>query len=173
MDEAKLYWTILVAFVSAGWVVTAFIRDRVSQSVALSSALVTRLIEYDRLNIENPDIQKFISQNVAREETYFRSEKLLEEDLFYKAKALVYRQLNLFDEILSTSSKTSGSWSFLTPAALVEISDWEEYMREKLRHPLCRSILNHEDRIFGASLRDFWAKNKEVIESKSADPFIW
>ncbi|MEK6262102.1 MAG: hypothetical protein AABP62_26180, partial [Planctomycetota bacterium] len=63
MDEAMLNWTILVTIVSAGWVLTIFIRDRVAQSVALSSALVTRLLEYDILNIENPSIQKFISEN--------------------------------------------------------------------------------------------------------------
>jgi len=173
MDEAQLYWTIVVAVVSAAWVLTAFVRDRISQSVERSSALIARLLEDNRLNIENPDIQKYISQNAARDEGYFRNDQLLEEDLFYKAKTRAYKQLNFFDEILSVSSRAAGSWAFLKPAALIEISDWEEYMKEKLRHPLYRSILNREGHIFGASLRDFWARNRQNIESKPADPFIW
>jgi hypothetical protein len=43
----------------------------------------------------------------------------------------------------------------------------------KLRHPLYRSILNHEGEIFGESLRRFWHKHKKKIESTPADPFIW
>lgn len=173
MDEVKFYWIIFAAIASAAWIVTAFIRDRVSQSVTSSSMLIARLIENNKLNIENPEIQKFISQNALREEAYFRSGELLEDDLFYRAKTYVYRQLNLFDEILSISSKTRGGFLFLKPAALIEISDWEEYIKEKLRHPLYRSILNHEKHIFGVSLREFWAKNKVAIESTPADPFIW
>ncbi|MDP1681417.1 MAG: hypothetical protein Q8L39_06540 [Burkholderiales bacterium] len=173
MDEVNLYWTILVALISAGWIVTTFIRDRISQSLALSSALTSRLMEYDRLNLENPDIQKYISQHSAKAEEYFRSEQVLDEDLFYKAKTLVYNQLNLFDEILSMSSKPSNSWAFLRPAELVEKADWEEYIREKLRHPFYRSILLHEKHIYGASLREFWVSNQSLIESKPADPFIW
>ncbi len=173
MDEAKLWWTIVVAIVSAGWIMATFIRDRRSQSVERTSAIVNRLLEGDKLIIDHPDIQKYLSQNAAREEKYFRDQAVLEEDVFYKTKTYVYRQLNAFDEILSISSETGGSWSFLKPPALIEISDWDTYIKVELRHPLYRSILNCEKEIFGASLRDFWDKNKKDIESKQADPFIW
>ncbi|MBT9613555.1 MAG: hypothetical protein IV108_09865 [Burkholderiales bacterium] len=173
MDEVNFYWTILVALVSAGWIVITFIRDRIAQSLASSSALTSRLMEYDRLCIENPEVQKYISQHSNQAENYFRSKQVLDEDVFYKAKTLVYSQLNLFDEILSTSSKSSNSWAFLRPAELVEKTDWDEYIREKLRHPLYRSILLHEKHIYGASLREFWTSNQALIESKQADPFIW
>jgi len=61
----------------------------------------------------------------------------------------------------------------LRPPALIEISDWETYIKIKLRHPLYRSILNNEKEIFGGSLRDFWEKNKKDIESLQVDPFMW
>lgn len=138
MDEAEFSWTILVAIVSAGWVIATFIRDRASQSLALSSALSTRLMEYDRLNLENPEIQKYISENAAREEAYFRSDEVLEDVMYFKAKTLVYNQLNLFDEILAISAKTGGGWTLLRPVALVEKADWDEYIKEKLRHPFYR-----------------------------------
>jgi hypothetical protein len=173
MDEVKLYWAIFVAVVSAGWVVVAFIRDRTAQSVERSSAIMNRLLEVDELIIAHPDIQKYLSQNAARGEEYFRSQTVLAEDIFYKAKTKVYRQLNSFDELLSISSQTSGRWLFLKPPGVIEISDWEKYIMEKLHHPLYRSILNHEQHIFGAALRNFWNKNKKTIESTPADPFIW
>lgn len=172
MDEASFYWEILAALVSAGWIVTVFIRDRISQSLALSSALLTRLMEYDRLNIENPEIQKYISQNAECEEAFFCDRKNLEETIFYQAKTLAYTQLNMFDELLSISPKTSGMRAFLRPG-LVEKKDWEEYMKQKLRHPLYRSILIREADIFGASLREFWKRNRKSIEGKTADPFVW
>lgn len=58
MDKATLYWTIVVGVVSAGWALIAFIRDRTSQSVERTSAMMGRLMEGDKLLIENPDIQR-------------------------------------------------------------------------------------------------------------------
>jgi hypothetical protein len=173
MDKANFYWTILVALVSAGWVLTGIIRDRIAQSVALSGALSARLLEYERINLENPDIQKFLSQNAGQEEAYFHSDERLREDIFYKAKALVYMHLNLFDEILSMPSNRSRIGFLIEPAPVVEKSDWLEYMKERLRHPFYRSILNHEMHTFGTSFRDFWAKNRAAVESKPASRFIW
>jgi len=173
VDKATLYWTIVVGVVSAGWALIAFIRDRTSQSVERTSAMISRLMEGDKLLIENPDIQKYISQNARQEEGYFRNEAVLGEQIFYKAKTYVYRQLNSFDEILSIASRTGRRSWFLRPPVLIEISDWETYIKIKLRHPLYRSILNNEKEIFGASLRDFWEKNKKDIESLQVDPFMW
>jgi len=130
-------------------------------------------MEGDKLLIENPDIQKYISKNARQEEGYFRNEAVLGDAIFYKAKTYVYRQLNSFDEILSIASRTGRRSWFSRPPALIEISDWETYIKIKLRHPLYRSILNNEKEIFGASLRDFWEKNKKDIESLKVDPFMW
>lgn len=173
MDEVYVYWTIIVALLSGAWVITAFLRDRVTQSIERSRALIAGLLEDDMLVIEKPNIQKYMSQNVEQDEAYFLDPERLKEDIFYKAKTSAYKKLNFFDEILSVSSRTSGWWGHLMSVPLIESADWEEYMIEKLRHPLYSSILNHEGRIFGASLRKFWVTKKEKIESQIADPFIW
>lgn len=173
MDEGKLYWTAVVAVVSGIWVLTTFFRDRASQKLQRSSALISRLMDNDWVKIEHPDIQKYLSLNVARDEDYFVDPSLLSDDLFYKVKTYVYKQLNFFDEILSESAETRGRWGFLKPPAVLEISDWEAYIKVKLKHPLYRSILNREGHIFGGALRDFWKENRKAIEAESADPFIW
>jgi hypothetical protein len=173
VNQATLNWSIFAASFSALWIGVIFIRDRIAQALALNSALITRLMEHDKLNLEYPEIQQYLSQHVAREEAYFHSPAILGDLLFYKAKTLVYNQLNLFDEILSTASKSSRGWTFLKPAALPEKADWEEYMKVKLRHPLYRSILNREKHVFGAALREFWESHQLEIESKLADPYSW
>jgi hypothetical protein len=173
MENATLYWTMLAASVSAVWIAITFLRDRIAQALALNSALMTRLMEYDKLNLEHPEIQQYLSRHVAREEAYFHSEQVLEDLLFYKAKTLVYNQLNLFDEILSIAARSSRGWGFLKPTALPEKEDWEEYIKLKLRHPLYRSILKHEQDVFGAALREFWLSHQSEIESKLADRYSW
>lgn len=178
MTETELfyinfYWTVVVAAVGASWALVEFIRDRRSREVERNSEIMKRLQEVEKAIIDNPDIQKYLSRNAAQEEEYFRNQAVLEEDLFYKAKAHVYSQLNLFDEILSLPSRTSGIRSLLKPPALTERSDWEAFIKMKLRHPLFRSILKHEKKIFGDSLRCFWEKYSKEIESMPADRFAW
>lgn len=173
MGGSNIYWTIIVAIVGAGWVLVTYLRDRVSQSLVRTSEMVDRLIEVDRLTMENPQAQKYISQNAGREEEWYRDKSVLDDDVFYKAKTLAYRQLNAFDELLSVSSKTRKGLSFLKPAEVIELPAWERYIAVKLRHPLYRSIMIHEEEIFGESLRRFWHKHKKKIESTPADPFIW
>jgi hypothetical protein len=173
MNDPKLYWTIMVALVSAGWAITSFFRDRASQAVERTGAIMDRLLEGDKLSVENPDILKYLAEHAGGDPTFFRDPSLLGDALFFKAKTYVYRQLNSFDEILSFSSQASVAWSFLKPPALIELSDWEAYIKERLRHPLYRSILHHEAHIFGSALRQFWDRHRGEIESRAVDPFVW
>jgi hypothetical protein len=180
MNQADLYWkilvaiwTVLVAMLSAGWAVFTLYRDRMSQSVKLTGEAMARLMDSDKLIIDNPEIQKYLSRTAEHDERYFHREAVLEDNIFFKAKAFAYRQLNSFDDILSTASKTSRLNSALNMPELFEISDWQNYFMVILRHPLYRSILNAEKDIFGESLRDFWKKHKKAIESTPVDRFIW
>lgn len=173
MDKANLYWTVFAALISAIWIGAGFIRDRRAQSVELSNTIMTRLLERDKQQIENPDIQEYISNSATWDEGYFRSKEALNNRLFFKVKAFVYSQLNSFDEILSISTKETFLGFIIKPAEVIEIGDWEAYIIETLRHPLYRSILDHEKHIFGGALRDFYSGNKKAIESKPADPYMW
>lgn len=166
-------WQIFTATIAAAWLVITFIRDSKKLAIEQNGQIMRRLQELENQIIENPEIQVYLSQNSQQEDSYFRSLTALEDILFYKAKAHVYSQLDLFDEILSFSELTSRRWSFLKPPALTELTDWETLIKVKLRHPLFRSILKHEKSIYGRSLRDFWKENGEEIESISADPFVW
>ena len=173
MEAANFYWTVIAGLAAALWIVVQFIRDRIGQSIARTNAVVNRLIEIDRLIIDCPETQRYLSETARHGEAYFRDEARLKEDLFYKAKTLVYMHLNTFDEILSLSARKQGFAPLLGPGVLIEIADWGQFILVKLRHPLYRSILNHEQAIFGEALRDYWRVHKAEVEAAAVDPFVW
>ncbi len=173
METANFYWTVIVGIAAATWIVVQFIRDRIALSVGRTKAAVSHLIEIDRLIIENPASQRYLSETARESEAYFRAPDRLKDDLFYQAKTLVYMHLNTYDEILSLSDRNHGLSSLLGPGALIEAADWEQYIQVKLRHPLYRSILNNEEGIFGESLRQYWRNHKAAVETAVSDPFMW
>jgi hypothetical protein len=172
LDIADFFWGVVVALVGAGWFVMLFIRDRNAASAERTSALIKRIHEIDRVIIDHPDIQKYLSLALTKEEGYFRTPEVLQDDAYYKAKAFVYWHLNLFDEILSITTTFKAGPAILAPR-VVEFSDWEAYIKHKVKHPLYGSILNNEGAIFGAALRDFWSANKASIEAAPVDPYTW
>lgn len=173
METAKFYWTVVVGVAGAVWILVQFARDRIAQSIARTNAAVNRLFAIDQLVINSPDMQRYLSETAKLGENYFRDEARLKEDIFYKAKTLVYMHLNTFDEILSLSSEKPAWANFLGAGRMIESLDWEQYIRIKLRHPLYRSILNHEKEIFGEALRTYWATHRPHIEAAAIDPFVW
>lgn len=173
LETASFYWTVVAGIVGALWIAVQFLRDRIAQSVTHTNALIERLMTIDKLLIDNPESQQYLSATAVQGEDYFREAGRLNESCFYKAKTLAYMHLNTFDELLSLSSQKRGPFSLMNPPALIELSDWENYILVKIRHPIYRSILNNEKEIFGASLRDFWAQHKKKIETATSDPFIW
>lgn len=173
MEAATFYWTVVAGITGAVWILVQLFRDRVAQSIARTDASVRHLIAIDQIVIDNPDIQRYLSLTAHYHEDFFRKPERLEEDLFYKAKTLVYMQINTFDEVISLSSQKTGLNSLFGYTSLIELSDWENYMLVKIRHPLYRSILNNEHDIFGDALRTFWQKHRQRIESAGADPFVW
>lgn len=172
LDIADFFWGVVVALVGAGWFVMLFIRDRNFASAERSSALIKRIHEMDQVIIDHPDIQRYLSLSLTKEEGYFRTPEVLQDDTFYKAKAFVYWHLNLFDEILSIASTFKSGPAILAPR-VVELSDWETYIRHKFKHPLYRSILNNEGKIFGVALRDFWSANEASINALPVDAYSW
>ena len=172
LDLADFLWGIVAALVGAGWFVLLFIRDRNFASAERSSALIKQLHEIDKLVIDNPDIQKYLSLNATKEEAYFCAPEVLQDNTFYKAKTFVYWNLSLFDEILSVAAAFKSGPGILAPPVL-ELADWQGYMKRKFRHPLYRSILKREGDIFGAALRDFWSANQASIEAASVDAYMW
>jgi hypothetical protein len=178
MDEMQFYWMVFAAVVFAFWTIITQIRTSKLQQQERNSSMVSRLLDFDRLCIEHPEIQQYLAETSMKEKEYFRLPERLKEKIFFQAKSHVYAKLNVMDEIVATGKSSKIRELFLGPSALNQLSDWETYFRVILRHPLYRSIMEdkEESKIFGATLRDFY-KSKGP---KSADagtgkpnPFIW
>jgi len=173
METATFYWTVVAGITGAVWIMVQLFRDRMAQSISRTDASIKHLISIDQIVIDNPDIQRYLSQTAKHNEDFFRKPERLEEDIFYKAKTLVYMQINTFDEILSLAARHTGLGSLFGHALLIELPDWENYILVKLRHPLYRSIMNNEKNIFGDALRRFWEQHNSEVASANIDPFSW
>lgn len=173
METENIYWTAVAALFGAVWALVIFIRDRNSSAAESRTALMSRLLEIDKLLIEHPEIQKYMSSTATKTEAYFRDPGVLEDELFYKAKTFAYFHINIFDELLSLATQSRVGPKFLMPPGVIELSDWEAYIRRKLSHPLYRSILNNESEMFGAPLRAFWTTIKKSLDAASPNPFAW
>ncbi|MAL19226.1 MAG: hypothetical protein CL670_03550 [Balneola sp.] len=169
----ELYWTVLAACLAGFWALVTRYGERKRMAIEDNRSLVNRLLTSDQLLIEHPEVIKYISATALEKEEYFRDQKRLEEDLFYKAKSHIYSQLNLYDEILCTSNHNKAKFFFINSPAMIEVEDWEEYMKCKMTHPFIQSILNNEAHIFGKSLQTFWNVYRKEITGKTTDRFSW
>ena len=179
IDSTNLWWSFIVACVSSGWIYITSLRQKIAEALEQNRIIMSLLVECDKIIIDNPELQKFISNNALREVNYFRSPEMLDMDIYFKAKTFAYRQINLFDQILSADTLEYNPLIFkafyplIKPACLLEKSAWESFICAKLRHPLYFSILKHESHIFGDSLRSFWKTKMAYIETLDIDPFLW
>ena len=173
-DDGSVYWTIVAAVGGAIWTLVTAIRDRRSKALEQSRAIMDRLQEGDKLLVEHPDIAKYLSATAGNSEPYFRDPTRLSELEFFKAKTYLYSQLSTFDEVLSVASQAgSGISSLFKPPGILELADWEEYMKHRLSHPLARSIMAYEASIFGRGLQDFWSRHRDAISRRTPDPHSW
>ena len=173
MIGSDLYWTIVAGLATAVWVIVSTIRARNILALQHSHELMGRLLDADKVIINHPEIQKYLALTALKEEAYFRTETVLNDELFFKSKSYVYSQLNMFDDILSAADEVKRVFFLFRPPQLIELDDWEAYIVHKLRHPLYRSIIKHESHIFGTSLQTFWKTHAEQIESSERDRYSW
>jgi hypothetical protein len=173
-ENGTVYWTIVAAVAGAIWTIVTAIRDRRSKALEQSRAIMDRLLESDKLLVEHPDIAQYLSATAGNAEPYFRDPARLGELEFFKAKTYLYSQLSMFDEVLSVASQTGGGIaSLFRPPGILEIADWEEYMKHRLSHPLARSIMMNEAAIFGRGLQDFWSRHRDAISRRTPDSHSW
>lgn len=115
----------------AGAVATYFLNHR-----TYVAKLFDRLYELDKLILGHPGaFLRFAQESTRPTDDYFQATEPSEE--YYKLKAFAYFYLNLFDEIYGAY----GFWHAQTNEAWMA---WQNYMFERLRHPLIRELLMQE-----------------------------
>jgi hypothetical protein len=176
------YWTVLASVIAAFWAVISLYRARMANAYQYNSNIVERLLDCERIIIDQPEIQQYLSRSAIQPPSYFRQPERLEEKEFYQAKAHAYAILNLFDEICTSSVEPKKHRTrfrkflrLLHPHPILEINDWKNYMIEKSLHPLFQSILKEEAHIFGERICEVLniKRRDDPPEDRPADPFVW
>lgn len=136
--------------------------------LAPTGKLWDRIYELDKLVLAHPAVFAAFMAQASRASPYFYADPPLERsDQFYQLKALVYFQLNVFEEMFVTMNRSR--WI----AGQFEREGWNEYIIRKLRHPLIREVFDRESaQIYAGSFRGFVEANRSRIE-EPADPDIF
>jgi hypothetical protein len=126
-----------------------------------SGKLWDRVYELDKLVLTYPKVFTSFMSEVSRTLPFFYADPALvprNED-YYQLKALVYFHLNVFEEIVLTTSRSG--WI----AKQFERHGWDEYIVRKMRHPLMREVFDREaSQIYDGQFRLFIEKNRARIE---------
>lgn len=134
---------------------------------ALLQSIFAGLDDLDQCNIDHPEIQEFLCRTRQKEPRDFRFQSV--DSQYIVAKTYVYRQLNLFDQILAFAVAPRRpawlwrGWSWLCFPHRPELADWEHFLAEQMRHPLYRYIMDAEGKIFGVCLRDFYESSVKSL----------
>jgi hypothetical protein len=141
-----------IALVSLGLSLYNFFNQRTISDAQRSQKLMDRLYEFDRMLIQNPELQVKLESLRNATAGYFFGPGPKDAD-YIRLKTFVYWHINFFDEIMLV---VHGRRRIETVS---EFDDWKTFIIEKMRHPLFREIYTHEQEIFGAKLRTFISEN--------------
>lgn len=119
--------------------------------------LTDRLYEIDLITINSPELQVFLYQQCRRTEKYFVAQTDHDET-YFRVKTFIYTQINLWDEIYCV---VKGNKRL---EETFEFEDWEDYILERMRHPLFRELIDRESSIWGKKFRAFIKANRTRLD---------
>ena len=141
-----------IALLSLGLSLYNFFTQRTVSDAQRSQKIMDRLYEFDRMLLQQPDLQVKLESLRNSNGLYFSGPGPKDAD-YIRLKTFVYWHINFFDEIMLL---LHGRRRIETVS---EFDDWKTYILEKMRHPLFREIYATEQEIFGAKLRAFISEN--------------
>jgi|GEM_PF-3752826 len=138
---------------------TRIIRQETSRQAAQtpSAKLWDRQNELDRLIVSNPEIAQAFMSMANRQEPYFTAPAAVvpRDKLYCQLKAFVYLQLNFFEEIYLTTTKSEGV------ADQFEKEKWNQFIFHYMRHALLREVFEAEkDRTYTGVFVKFLSNHK-------------
>lgn len=152
----------LIFFIILTYIVSQ--RDNKNHRRESINRLFDRLYELNKVAIEYPDIHKFFYDTRDYKGEFF-TEATPHDEHYFRIKAIITHTLNFFDELLCIMEKDKNLKNEF------EFPSSEQYIIEKLRHPLYKELFHKERKIFGKSFKKFFEDNKLEI-SKKGDPEI-
>jgi hypothetical protein len=160
---------VAVASLAVALAFLTYVLSRALLPLTPTAKLWDRMYEIDKLAISNPKVLRLFVEQVERKTPYFYapSSEVPRNDDYYQLKTFVYFHLNVFEEMYQTTRRSS--WV----AKQFESEGWDQYIFEKLRHPLMKEVFNREaHRIYSGAFLQFIKANRAEI-GKPPDPNLF
>lgn len=130
-----------------------------------------RLQDINKLVLQYPEFQEFISLQATQKNNYFTDKNMREDERFFRKKAMVYLWLNLFNEVIKTAEGKEFAW--LGKKKFKEIcgyETWEDYIIRKMRNPRFKEA--YAEGIWDKEFKDFVGKHKDSLK-EPAEPLLF
>jgi hypothetical protein len=160
---------VAVAALAAALGLLSYVLSRALLPLTPTAKLWDRMYEIDKLAIANPKVLRLFMKQVERKTPYFYAPplKVPRDDDYYQLKTFVYFHLSVFEEMYQTTRRSR--WV----AKQFESEGWDQYIFEKLRHPLMKEVFDREaQRLYSGAFREFIEANRSEI-SKPPDPNLY
>jgi len=160
---------VAVAALAAALGLLTYVLSRALLPLTPTAKLWDRMYEIDKLAISNPKMLRLLMEQVERKTSYFYAPpaEVPRCDDYYQLKTFVYFHLSVFEEMYQTTRRSS--WV----AKQFESEGWDQYIFEKLRHPLLKEVFDREGRrLYSGAFREFVEANRSEI-NKPPDPSLF
>jgi hypothetical protein len=160
---------VAVAALAAALGLLSYVLSRALLPLTPTAKLWDRMYEVDKLAISNPKVLRLFMEQVERKTLYFYAPptEVPRNDDYYQLKTFVYFHLSVFEEMYQTTRRSS--WV----AKQFESEGWDQYIFEKLRHPLMKEVFDREAlRLYSGAFREFIEVHRSEI-SKPPDPNLF
>ena len=171
---------LALGLVAALWALVTLLLSERRANGDWIQGLFAQLEKHGDVVREDPAIQTYLCNTWSTPPDAFKeSGTIPRDDLFFKAKTIVYSELNVFDSFVARTTRRGRPLTYfgrclqrlLIPNSR-ELANWEEYVICKMQHPLSRAVIEEEEAIFGESLREFY-KVSVVSRTKTPSKYLW
>ncbi len=156
------------AIISVAAMMTALWANRFTRDHLLLERvhrLTDRLYQIDHLTINSPELQEFLYKQCRRTDKYFVAQTD-HDKTYFRIKTYIYTQINLWDEIYCV---VKGNKRL---EETFEFEDWENYILERMKHPLFHELFDRESSIWGRKFRAFIESNRaKLCEAADCDMY--
>lgn len=152
---------VAVAGLAASLGFLTYVLSRALLPLTPTAKLWDRMYEADKLAMAYPGVLRLYMEQVDRKTPYFYASEsdVQRTDDYYQLKTFIYFHLSMFEEMFQTTRRSS--WV----AKQFESEGWDQYIFEKLRHPLMKEVFDRESQLlYSGKFREFIEANRVEID---------
>lgn len=171
--QSSLNFQLLLTVIAAAWVFVTFVVNERRANGDWILKIFEQLERHGDVIRENYEIQKYFSDTHAEPVNNFKETgSIVRDELFFKAKTMVYSNLNVFDSFVARTTRTWSLWRVLVIPNYSELKNWDTFIIYKMKHPFFCAVIEEERAIFGAALWKFY-EEKVKPDTNPQLRYLW